>query len=166
MFLKSSVYRKIGGFYEYYYMHQEDIDLCWRAQNAGYKIYVCPLSEVFHIGGGSLSWENHLKTFLTFRNNYILLTRNLPIFKLLPIISLRLFLDTGGAGYFLLKKKPGISKAIFKAIFAYFYWLLFSRDKRNFKPKGIQYCFGTYKGTILISYFLKNKKKFSEIIKE
>ncbi|WP_315816832.1 glycosyltransferase family 2 protein [Paraflavitalea speifideaquila] len=100
MFLKSSIYEEIGGFYDYYYMHQEDIDLCWRAQHAGYKIYACPESVVFHIGGGSLSWENHLKTFLTFRNNYILLTRNLPLLQLLPVIILRLLMDLGGSLYF------------------------------------------------------------------
>jgi len=165
MFLKSSVYKKIGGFYDYYYMHQEDIDLCWRAQNVGYKIYVCPDSEVFHIGGGSLSWENNLKTFLTFRNNYILLTRNLPVSKSLPIITLRLFLDFFGALYFLLKQKPGISKAMFKAEFAYFYWLFFYGDKKNLQPKGFNKCAGVYSGTILVPYFLKKKRTFSKIIR-
>lgn len=165
MFLRSSVYKKIGGFYDYYYMHQEDIDLCWRAQNAGFKIYACPESEVFHIGGGSLSWENNLKTFLTFRNNYILLTRNLPVLKLVPVLGLRLFLDFFGGIYFLIKQKPGISKAMFKAEFAYFYWLFFSGNKKNFQPKGFQKCRGVYHGTILIPYFFQQKRKFSEIVK-
>lgn len=164
MFIKSSVYQKIGGFYDYYYMHQEDIDLCWRAQNAGFKIYVCPKSEVYHLGGGSLSWQNHLKTFLTFRNNYILLTRNLPLLRSLPLILFRLFLDLGGCIYFLLTGKPGISKAIFTSIFAYLYWILFVRKKRNFVPGGFKNCYGVYKGTILFPYFLRKKRKFSEIV--
>ncbi|MFT3701012.1 MAG: glycosyltransferase family 2 protein [Agriterribacter sp.] len=164
MFLKSDVYEKIGGFYDYYYMHQEDIDLCWRAQNAGYKIYVCPQSKVYHIGGGSLSWENHLKTFLTFRNNYILLTRNLRLLQLLYIIPLRMLLDLGGCIFFLINGKAGISKAIFKAQFAYLYWILFVRNKRNHQPRGYRNCFGVYKSTILISYFLKKKRKFLEIV--
>lgn len=166
MFIKSAVYDKIGGFYEYYYMHQEDIDLCWRAQNAGFKIFVCPGSEVYHIGGGSLSWENHLKTFLTYRNNYILLSRNLPLAQLLPIIILRLFLDTGGLFYFLLKRKAGISKAMSKAIFAYFHWLIFATKKREVSPAGLKKCYGVYKSSVLIPYFLKNKTKFSEIIQK
>ena len=166
MFLKSSVYKKIGGFYDYYYMHQEDIDLCWRAQNVGYKIYACPDSEVFHIGGGSLSWENNLKTFLTFRNNYILLTRNLPVLKLAPVICLRLFLDLFGGLFFLIKAKPGISKAMFKAIFAYFYWLFFYGDKKNLQPKGFNKCTGVYKGTILIPYYISRKRTFAAIVKK
>jgi len=164
MFLKSIVYKKIGGFYDYYYMHQEDIDMCWRAQNEGFKIYAYPKSEVFHIGGGSLSWENNLKTFLTFRNNYILITRNLPISKLLPIISLRLFLDFFGSIYFLIKRKAGISRAMLKAQFAYFYWLFFADKKRTFRPIGFKKCRGVYNGSILVQYFIKMKRKFSEIV--
>lgn len=166
MFFKTSVYEKIGGFYDYYYMHQEDIDLCWRAQHAGYKIYACPESVVFHIGGGSLSWENHLKTFLTFRNNYILLTRNLPLLQLLPTITIRLLMDIGGCVYFLLKKDAGISKAMFKAIFAYFYWLIFHSKKRSYRAQGFKNCFGIFSGTIIKPYFFSGKRKFSEIVQE
>ena len=164
MFLKSSIYEKIGGFYDYYYMHQEDIDLCWRAQHAGYKIYACPESVVFHIGGGSLSWENHLKTFLTFRNNYILLTRNLPLLQLLPVITVRLLMDMVGCFYFLLKKNVGISKAMFKAEFAYFYWLFFHSKKRSYRAQGFKNCFGVFNGTIIKHYFFRGKRKFSEIV--
>jgi GT2 family glycosyltransferase len=166
MFLKATVYEKIGGFYDYYYMHQEDIDLCWRAQNAGFKIFVCPRSVVYHIGGGSLSWENYLKTFLTYRNNYILLTRNLGSLKLLPVIILRLVLDLSGTIYFLIKGKPGISKAMFKAEFAYLYWLMFIGKKDRPKLNGFKRCFGVYKNTILISYFLQMKRKFSDIVRQ
>jgi GT2 family glycosyltransferase len=166
MFLKAEVYKKIGGFYDYYYMHQEDIDLCWRAQNAGYEVYVCPKSEVYHIGGGSLSWENHLKTFLTFRNNYILLTRNLPLSNILYIVPLRVLLDLGGCLYFLLNRKAGISKAIFRALFAFVYWLLFISGKKKKQSRGFKNCSGIYKSTILIPYFLKKKRKFSEIVPE
>ena len=160
MFLKEAVYKNIGGFYDYYYMHQEDIDLCWRAQNAGYKIYVCPQSEVYHIGGGSLSWENHLKTFLTFRNTYILLSRNLSLIQLLYIIPLRLFLDWGGCIFFLFNGKGGISKAMLKAQFAYLYWLLFVLSKNLPETRGFKNCFGIYRNTILSLIFLKTKKIF------
>lgn len=166
MFLKTSVYEQIGGFYDYYYMHQEDIDLCWRAQHAGYKIYVCPESVVFHIGGGSLSWENHLKTFLTYRNNYIMLTRNLPLMRLVPVISLRLFMDMVGCIYFLIKNKAGISKAMFKAEFAYFYWLLFHSKRNGGIRKGFKNCFGVFNGTIIIPYFFRKRRKFTELVNE
>jgi len=164
MILRSSMYKKVGGFYDYYYMHQEDIDLCWRFRNCGYKIYSCPESVVYHIGGGTLSWENHLKTFLTFRNNYILLTRNLTTLQLLPVICFRLTVDMIGCLYFLFKKKKGISKAIFKAEWAYAYWLLFYRNKKNNQPKGMKKVNGIYRGIIIFPYFFQKKRRFSEII--
>ena len=162
MFVKQEVFSKIGGFYDYYYMHQEDIDLCWRAYNSGFKIYTCPKSVVHHIGGGTLSWQNHLKTFLTYRNNYILLTRNLPVSRFLPTILLRLFLDSVGCVYFLFRGKPGISKAMFKAGFAYIYWLIAGANKKHGQKKGFKQSNGIYRGTILIPYF-RNIRKFSEL---
>ena len=165
MLLRASVHQELGGFYDYYYMHQEDIDLCWRAQNLGYKIYSCPESVVYHIGGGSLSWQNHLKTFLTFRNNYILLSRNLTLLHLIPVICFRIVIDIIGSVYFLFHRKAGISKAMFKAVWAYFFWLLFYRDKKNNQQKGIKNMPGVYKGIILYPYFFENKRKFSEIIR-
>ena len=164
MFIKAFVIEKIGGFYDYYFMHQEDIDLCWRTQNAGYKICVCPDSVVYHIGGGSLSWEDGFKTYLTFRNNYILLTRNLPLSRLLPIVILRLFLDIFGCIYFIVKKKYAVSNAMIKAEIAYIYWLIFNRDKKNYAAKGFNNKTGVYKSAILFPYFFNNKRKFSEIV--
>lgn len=164
MCLSASLFDKIGGFYDFYYMHQEDIDLCWRARNMGYLIYTCPASVVYHMGGGTLSWENYLKTFLTFRNNYILLSRNLPFLHAGTIITIRLITDCFGYFYFLLRKEPGISKAMVKAALSYFYWLFFYPDKKNPQPKGWKRKTCIYNGTILIPYFLKNKKKFTELV--
>ncbi|MEO5683686.1 MAG: glycosyltransferase family 2 protein [Chitinophagaceae bacterium] len=166
MCIRATVFEKTGGFYDYYYMHQEDIDLCWRVQNMGYAIYSCPQSVVYHMGGGTLSWENHLKTFLTFRNNYIMLSRNLPFFQALLVVSLRLAIDFIGCFYFLVKRKAGISRAIAKAEFAFLYWLLFWADKKHKQAKGWNNNKGIYKGTILIPYFIQNKKKFSELVKK
>lgn len=165
MMLRPSVFKESGGFYDYYYMHQEDIDLCWRAQNMGYSIYSCPSSVVYHIGGGSLSWQNHLKTQLTFRNNYIMLSRNLPLWKALLIVPFRLLIDLAGTLHFALTGKAGISKAILKAAFAYTYWLLFHPKKFHKQPKGFKTSNGIYNGTVLFPYFLQNKRTFSSIVK-
>ncbi len=132
----------------------------------GYSIYSCPSSVVFHLGGGTLAWENNLNTLLTCRNNYIMLSRNLPFLHALAIVPLRLIIDFAGCFYFLLKKKPGISKAIFTSGFAYFKWLLLYPNKKNNQPKGWRKCTGSYKGTIRIPYFIQNKKKFSELVNE
>jgi len=166
MLLRATVYQQTGGFYGYYYMHQEDIDLCWRMQNMGYEIYTCPSSVVYHIGGGSLSWENHLKTFLTFRNNYIMLARNLPLVSAILLVTFRLAVDFWGSFYFALNGEPGITKAMLKAEAAFFYWLFFQTKKRHTQPKGWDDHKGIFNGTILFPYFFKNKRKFSEIVIE
>jgi GT2 family glycosyltransferase len=164
MCFSSTLFKQTGGFYDYYFMHQEDIDLCWRVRNMGFAIYSCPQSVVYHKGGGTLSWTNYLKTFYTYRNNYILISRNLPFFHAAAIILIRLFTDLAGIFYFLLQKEHGISKAMGKAIFSYFRWLITFPDKRNPQPKGWKKKTCIYRGTILIPYFGRNKRKFTELV--
>ncbi len=69
LFVRSTVYHQMKGFDEYFFAHQEEIDLCWRIQLAGYTVFSCPSSVVYHVGGGTLPKGNSLKTFLNFRNN-------------------------------------------------------------------------------------------------
>ncbi|WP_462220674.1 glycosyltransferase family 2 protein, partial [Ferruginibacter sp.] len=73
LFVKASVYHELGGLDEYFFAHQEEIDFCWRLQLAGYKVYVQPASEVYHVGGGTLAKGSSKKTYLNFRNNLIML---------------------------------------------------------------------------------------------
>jgi GT2 family glycosyltransferase len=166
MCFSSKLFRQTGGFYDFYFMHQEDIDLCWRVRNMGYSIYACPSSVVYHKGAGTLSWEDSLKTFLTFRNNYVLISRNLPFFHALAIVTIRLATDFLGIFYFLFRREPGISKAMLKAAFSYFWWILAYREKNNPhpQPKGWKKKSCIYNGTILFPYFFKNKRKFTELV--
>jgi len=95
-----------------------------------------------------------------------MLSRNLPPFRAGLIITIRLIVDFLGCFHFALTGKAGISKAIFKAEFAYIYWLLFYPNKKNKQAKGWLTKNGIYKGTVLIPYFLKNKRIFSKILKK
>ena len=72
------MYVRVGGLDERFFAHMEEIDLCWRVHLAGYDIVVLPTSHVFHLGGGSLPASNPRKTYLNFRNNLLLLHKNLP----------------------------------------------------------------------------------------
>ena len=69
LFVKAKVFHEVDGFDEYFFAHQEEIDLCWRMQRAGYTIYVEPESVVYHVGGGTLPMGNRRKVYLNFRNN-------------------------------------------------------------------------------------------------
>ncbi|MDP9046801.1 MAG: glycosyltransferase family 2 protein, partial [Bacteroidota bacterium] len=93
MFVKKHCWDEAGGFDDRFFAHMEEIDLCWRLKNRGYKVMYCAESEVFHLGGGTLNAENPFKTFLNFRNNLLLLQNNLSFWHALLIIPVRIFMD-------------------------------------------------------------------------
>lgn len=165
MFIRSSVYHDMKGFDDYFFAHQEEIDLCWRIQLAGYKIYSCPQSIVYHVGGGTLPQGNSRKTFLNFRNNHIMLFKNLTGFKKWGIIFFRLLLDAVTAWKGLLSGDGGYFVAILRAHVAFGNWLLFHRHKSVFPQKKGGKLQGFYRGNIVWQYFVKKKKVFSEIIR-
>ena len=169
MFARASAYKQLNGMYEFFYMQNEEIDLCWRAQNLGYKIYVCGSSTVYHLGGGSLEWINPQKTFFTFRNNLVMNTRNMPVGRLLWLIPLRMALDTVAALRYIFSGKANIGRAVFKGIFAYWKWLFF--DTKTTKPpqakwpgkRGLMNCAGVFKRSVVWNYFVKKKKSYGEL---
>jgi hypothetical protein len=93
LFIRSDAYWKAGGLDEDFFAHQEEIDLCWRLKNLGYRIINVPQSVVFHVGGGSLSYNSPRKSFLNFRNNLFMLVKNLPAGELFWKLPTRLVLD-------------------------------------------------------------------------
>src|SRR5690606_29011735 len=103
--VKRTIFHQMDGFYEPFEFHMEEIDLCWRIQLAGKQIWYCPDSVVYHLGGGSLSADNPQKTYYNFRNNLIMLARNLPSRFLIFNILRRLDLDGLAAFKFLMSGK-------------------------------------------------------------
>ncbi len=97
MIIKSKVFWEAGGFDDDFFAHMEEIDLCWRIKNIGYKVYVYPYSRVYHLGGGTLNKINPHKTYLNFRNSLLTLVKNHPTKNLFLKIFFRLLLD-GVAG--------------------------------------------------------------------
>ena len=78
LMIRSRLYLKVGGLDVDFFAHMEEIDLCWRTLLSGWQIYVVPQSHVYHLGGGSLDASNPRKTYLNFRNNLLMLHKNLP----------------------------------------------------------------------------------------
>lgn len=93
MFVRADVYKQLGGFDGDFFAHMEEIDLCWRMQHAGYQIYYCGQSEVYHVGGGTLHKSNPHKTFLNFRNGLAMLYKNSSNNNLFLQVLTRLVLD-------------------------------------------------------------------------
>lgn len=165
MVIRSSVFNEMRGFDEYFFAHQEEIDLCWRMQLAGYKLYCCPSSIVYHVGGGTLPRGNSLKTYLNFRNNQIMLFKNLPWSQKWWKVPFRIFLDAVSALKGLFIGDGGYFLSILRAHFSFLKWILFRQSKSVFPEKKDGKPAGLYKGNIVWEHFVRGKKYFSQLIK-
>ncbi len=94
LMVRRQVYIDCGGLDPEFFAHMEEIDLCWRIRLAGWKIAIVPTAVVYHLGGGSLPAENPRKTYLNFRNNLLMLHKNLPDTVRGKILLRRRLLDT------------------------------------------------------------------------
>lgn len=115
MFVRADLYKKYGGLDDSFFAHMEEIDLCWRLKNLGYKIAVQPQSTVYHLGGGTLSNDSPKKLYLNFRNNLFMLHKNLPQKGMKSLIFKRMLIDGAIGCVYLLKLKPKCFMAIVKA---------------------------------------------------
>jgi GT2 family glycosyltransferase len=164
LFIRSAVFKKLDGFDPYFFAHQEEIDLCWRIQLAGFQIFACPQSIVWHKGGGTLPKGNAQKTFLNYRNNHIMLLKNLPLLSILYIWPLRLALDALAAWRALFSGDAGYWWAVARAHFAVYGWLLSGQKDSLFPDHRSGQLQGVYRGAVLWDYFLAGKKTFDRIV--
>ena len=113
MLVRTQVYKDCGGLDASFFAHMEEIDLCWRMRNAGWKLMCLPQSVVYHLGGGSLAYESPRKTYLNHRNNLLMIRKN----KQHPggVLLIRFFLDYAAALFYLLQGRFGAFKAVFQA---------------------------------------------------
>lgn len=164
LFIRSRAFNEIGGFYTYYFAHQEEIDLCWRLQRKGYRIFVQPASKVYHVGGGTLPKGNSRKSFLNFRNNLIMLWRNHGWLKRAIILPVRMALDAITAWRGILGGDRAIFLSILKAHFSFYYWLIFLKDNQQYINKKDVCLEGYFYGSVVWQYFIRKRRKFSEIV--
>ncbi|MEO6069575.1 MAG: glycosyltransferase family 2 protein [Chitinophagaceae bacterium] len=162
--IKRFAFHEVGGFDNYFFAHQEEIDLCWRLHLKGYRIFCCPQSVVYHVGGGTLPRGNSKKTFLNFRNNQIMLAKNLPWNEKWWKIPFRIFLDQVSAFKGLLGGEGGYFVSILDAHLAFIYWILFHSKNGSRHQKKLKTLQGVYPKNIVWQHFAKKKKKFSEIV--
>ncbi|HRD44824.1 MAG TPA: glycosyltransferase family 2 protein [Ferruginibacter sp.] len=164
LMLRTEVFKQLGGFDEYFFAHQEEIDLCWRMQLAGYKVFVQPASVVYHIGGGTLPKLNNRKVFLNYRNNLIMLYKNLPWNEKCWKIPIRLILDGIAGCRELLKANGGYLIAVLKAHLNFYRWIFSKTHKGPINPKKLSSLKGIYNGVLIWDFFVKKKNRFAEIV--
>ncbi len=157
MCIRSEAFKQIGGFDERFFAHMEEIDLCWRLQNKGWKIYAIPESVVYHVGGGTLASTHPKKTFLNFRNNLLMLHKNLPKNQLFSTLLARLFLDGLAGLKFIAEGKFKNFVSVIKAHFAFYHFVIQSpKRKENYLlPETIS------RQSLIWTYYIKKKKTYS-----
>jgi GT2 family glycosyltransferase len=167
LMIRSNVFHELEGFDDFLFAHQEEIDLCWRAQLKGYSIYCCTESTIYHVGGGTLPKGNSRKTFLNYRNNQILLFKNLPLSEKWWKIPFRMMLDQVAALKMLLSGDGGYFVAVIKAHLAFINWIFFQKKRSGtYQKKKLTLLDGVYNGNIVWQHFVKKKKTFTEIVGE
>lgn len=167
MIVKSKIFWKVNGFDEDFFAHMEEIDLCWRIKNLGYKVFIYPYSKVYHLGGGTLNKINPHKTYLNFRNSLLTLLKNHPSRNLFLKIFLRLLLDGVAGIKFLLEGHGKHTIAVIQAhIYFYINFKKFWNKRKQFKERHAikEECFEpVVPSSIVIQYYLFQKKKFNEL---
>lgn len=159
LMVRTALYLECGGLDPAFFAHMEEIDLCWRMQLAGSKLAAVPDSTVLHLGGGSLDAKNPRKTYLNFRNNLLMLHKNLPNSTRTSTLFRRRLLDT-------------IAWAKYVATFDFANAGAILRAHRDFAKMRKQYTehptidllhTSPRRPNILIDYYLRGRKLFSQL---
>lgn len=112
---RRELYLRLGGLDPGFFAHMEEIDLCCRMINAGYRICALSDSAVYHVGGASLAQGNPKKTYLNFRNNLLLLHKNLPRKKGKRKLFIRRLADSLAFMMFVVKMDFANARAVIRA---------------------------------------------------
>lgn len=165
LMIRSEAWRDAGGLDGSFFAHMEEIDLCWRLRARGKSIVCVPESRVYHVGGATLNKDNPRKTFLNFRNNLLLLYKNLPEADLRPVMRLRRFLDYVAALKFLLSGETGNARAVIRARreFRRIRSHYTAARQENLRKATGQVIPEIMQKSLLWQYYAKGKKTFTQL---
>lgn len=165
MIVRSDAWRKCGGFDKDFFAHMEEIDLCWRFHNAGYKVSFVPGSVVYHVGGGALPYDSPFKTYLNFRNNLFMLYKNLPDKNLRFRLFLRKSSDALSAIMFLLTGRIKNAWSVWRAHMDYYKntgQLKRKRESFN-KLTPTEYLNTILNKSIVFEFYIKRNRTFDKL---
>jgi len=158
--IKREQYYDAGKLDEDYFSHQEEIDICWRLHNYGYKVLYTPNSVVYHVGGATLNSMNPKKTFFNFRNSLFNLIKNVPSNKIVTVLFIRMVLDGIAAFKYLFELKFSHFAAVFQAHMSFYSHLKIMLKKRKKLPKKENYY---SKNSVVCRNYGLGQKKFSDL---
>jgi GT2 family glycosyltransferase len=160
MMIRKKTYNDFGGLDEYFFAHMEEIDLCWKIHRANQRVCYTGKSKVYHVGAGTLGYNNPFKVYLNFRNGLILIYKHLGSMEMMYKFPLRILLDWMAAFMFLTKGQTEGFKSVFKAHGDFVKDFKIHRAKRKEIHKLFpQYPItGIYSGWVILSYYLRRRK--------
>ncbi len=157
LMIRRDVYLSVGGLDARFFAHQEEIDICMRLLSRSWQILLAPESEVFHVGGGSLDMNSPRKLYLNYRNNLLMLYKNLDLWHLVAVLYVRLFLDFFILLAFLILGNFKKAKAVFQAYYDFIKAYPSFRSDRlyNQKVKTIASSLSLFDPTFILVEYLK-----------
>lgn len=161
MMIRNKIFKKAGGFDETFFAHMEEIDLCWRIKGLNYSNFCFPDSKVYHLGGGTLQYDNPKKTYLNFRNNLIMILKNESRIKIFYKLPTRFVFDLFASIFILFSKKSinhfiAVLKAYLFIILRIPYYFMKKRNlviRNSFEDRII----------IPIKYYLQGKRRYMDL---
>ncbi len=153
--IRSSIYRELGGFDEAFFAHMEEIDLCWRAKLKGWQVWVYPDSVVYHVGGGTLPNNSPKKLYYNYRNNLLMLYKNLPPNTLHLTLMIRMIMDGASALLYLVQGKRDFFKTVMDAHHDFLKMKSTIKKEHPFVKRELS---GIYRGSIVLSFFFSRMK--------
>lgn len=168
LMIRSEVFKKVGGLDDQFFAHMEEIDLCWRLNARNYRIVCIPQSVVYHVGGGTLNTESPYKTYLNFRNNLLMLYKNLPQNMLKEVLMWRRMLDYVAAIQFFITGKKENAKSVIKARNDFKNMLPEFDNKRteNILFATRTNCNEMLKKSLIVEYYLRRKNTYQKLIQK
>jgi GT2 family glycosyltransferase len=163
LFIRSAEFHAFGGFDKVFFAHMEEIDLCWRLRLAGRQIFYNGAVQVYHVNGGTLPRQSPFKTYLNFRNNLLMLYKNLPQLRFIMVFVLRMGFDFAAMIHFWLTEGPGHGRSVAKAYLDFFKLKSSMMKARPLASKLTNDAKGKKVFSIAISYYLRGKKTYTEI---
>ncbi len=171
MVVRKSVFQSLGGFDPWFFAHHEEIDICNRIQRAGYKLMAVNSVHVFHLGGGTLAYDNSRKVYLNFRNNIASMIKNHGVSRLIWLLPCRFLLDIIASFKFLLSGSIGSAWAVLRSYLSVLYHSpSILQRKRNDSDliinlsKGKDYGLPRSRKSIVYQYFILGRRTYSKIM--
>ncbi len=163
--VRADLFKKLGGFDDVFFAHMEEIDLCWRFNSRGYRVACIPESTVYHVGGGTLKSEHPYKTYLNFRNNLLMLYKNLPQKNLAEVLKWRKLLDYIAFFQMILTGKLRNAMSVMRARKDFKKLMPEFDEKRN---ENILFatrtqCSEMLNKSIIVEYYFKRNRTFSHL---